>query len=240
MLKYRVPARSWLPFGAAPLMDAQRAMGLTRANAKALGLNASRLGFLGFSAGGHLTAHLSSTSSSALPASATWRDYPPVDPADKLSARPDVSVLVYPWRLVDDATLSTLTLNVTSAHPPAFLSQAEDDPVHMENAFYYFRGLKTAKAPPSELHIYPRGRHGYGRCTVGASKSLMGHDEVCTWPEQAARFFATWRRGARHEQPRSRSEEPILKPAAVEDESASSVEVERVLDEDDAVAGLYR
>ena len=54
VLKYRVPARSWLPFGGAPLMDAQRAMGLVRqmaASGKVPGLNASKIGFMGFSAG---------------------------------------------------------------------------------------------------------------------------------------------------------------------------------------------
>ena len=61
LLKYRVPARAWLPFGAAPLMDAQRAMGLVRqmsTDGKLPGLNVSRVGFMGFSAGSHLTGHL--------------------------------------------------------------------------------------------------------------------------------------------------------------------------------------
>jgi hypothetical protein len=63
ILKYRVPKREWLPFGEAPLMDAQRAMGLVHSRAQSLQLNASRMGsILGFSAGGHLTDHLASTS----------------------------------------------------------------------------------------------------------------------------------------------------------------------------------
>ena len=125
------------------------------------------------------------------PDPAAFVSHPPVDAADRLSARPDVSVLVYPWKLVDDATLSHLTLNLTSSHPPAFLSQAEDDPVHMQNALFYFYGLQQAKALPSELHIYPRGGHGYGRCTVGASKSMLGIDEVCEWPARGATFLKT-------------------------------------------------
>ena len=190
VLKYRVPARPWLGFGEAPLMDAQRAMGLVRANAKSLGINASRVGFMGFSAGGHLTAHLSSSAS--LPDSAARRAYPSVDAADALSCRPDFSLLMYPWRLVDDATRSRLTLNITSGHPPSFLLQAEDDPTaEMENSLFYYHGLRLAKAPPSELHLYPRGGHGYGRCTVGASKSMMGIDEICDWPGRAALFLET-------------------------------------------------
>jgi hypothetical protein len=57
VLKYRVPGRLWLPFGGAPLMDAQRAVGLIRqmaAEGKVAGLNASKIGFIGFSAGGYV------------------------------------------------------------------------------------------------------------------------------------------------------------------------------------------
>jgi len=62
VLKYRVPARPaavGLPHWWAPLQDAQRAVGIVRAGAAKWGLNASRIGFTGFSAGGHLTAHIS-------------------------------------------------------------------------------------------------------------------------------------------------------------------------------------
>jgi acetyl esterase/lipase len=187
VLKYRVPARPWLPFGGAPLMDAQRAMGLVRANAAALGVNETRVGFIGFSAGGHLTAHLSASSSADLPGSAERRSYPKVDEADDKSCRPLFSLLIYPWKLVDDATRRTITINITASHPPSFLNQAEDDPVHMENALFYYYGLKTANAPPSELHVYPRGGHGYGRCTIGTSEGLG--DEVCHWPGRAELFL---------------------------------------------------
>ena len=184
VLKYRVPAREWLPFGAAPLMDAQRSMGLVRQLAVGkpeLSLNASSVGFIGFSAGGHLSAHLATTCSTA----PMRRSYPLVDAADKLSCRPDFSLLIYPWRLTTDAS----HLNVTAAHPPAFLAQAEDDeaaPILNCSLPYYGR-LKVAGAPLSELHIYPRGGHGYGRCTIGASKGL--DEEVCTWDNRAARFL---------------------------------------------------
>jgi len=184
VLKYRVPAREWLPFGAAPLMDAQRALGLVRQMAHAepsKGLNASSIGFIGFSAGGHLSAHVATTCSTA-PAQ---RSYPRVDAADDLSCRPDLSLLVYPWHLVEDSD----HLNVTAAHPPAFLAQAEDDPAApiLHNSLPYYARLKSANAPPSELHIYPRGAHGYGRCTIGASKGM--NEEVCSWDQRAATFL---------------------------------------------------
>ena len=95
VLKYRVPARAWLPFGAAPLMDAQRAMGLVRemaANGSYPSLNASKVGFMGFSAGAHLTGHLNVAWAS--------RAYDKVDAADELPCRPSFAMMVYPWRSV--------------------------------------------------------------------------------------------------------------------------------------------
>ena len=47
--------------------------------------------------------------------------------------------------------------------------------------------MKSQGAPPSELHVYPLGGHGYGRCTIGESKELAGA-EICNWPERAAAF----------------------------------------------------
>ena len=68
------------------------------------------------------------------------------------------------------------------------LIQAEDDPVHAENALFYFLALKQKGAAPSELHIYPRGGHGYGRCTM---PGLPDTFEVCSWPNQGDRFLQT-------------------------------------------------
>jgi acetyl esterase/lipase len=186
LLKYRVPARAHLGFGAAPLMDAQRAMGLVREMAESgsvPGLNASRVGFMGFSAGGHLTGHLN----------VAWqsRGYPRVDAADDLPCRPDFSIMVYPWESVVQAPVSATpdmatAPNVTKDTPPTMLVQAEDDPVHMENALYYFLALKNAQAGPSELHVYPNGGHGYGRCTVNPEDA---GEEVCTWPDRGQQFL---------------------------------------------------
>ena len=143
VLKYRVPARAWLPFGGAPLMDAQRAMGLVRqmAGSGALaGLNASKLGFMGFSAGGHLAGHLN----------VAWaaRAYAHVDAADALACRPDFAIMVYPWRSVSQPPVSeppsgASALNVSAETPPTMLVQAEDDPVHVENSLYYVRRLPS-------------------------------------------------------------------------------------------------
>merc|ERR1740123_153109 len=84
-------------------------------------------------------------------------------------------------------------MNVTRETPPTMLVQAEDDPVHVENAMYYWLALKE-HAVFAELHLYPRGGHGYGRCTVAQSGANAVHYEVCTWPARAALFLQT--RGA--------------------------------------------
>jgi len=180
VLKYRVPARSWMHFGEPALIDAQRAMGLVRQSASKLGLNASRIGFVGFSAGGNLVGQLSTKYSQ--------RAYVHIDDADDLSCRPDFSIFVYPWKLLRD-DLRTLALPVTSQHPPAFLTQAADDETaHVETSVYYYGALKAAGAPPAEMHLYPAGGHGYGRCTVGASRKTAGA-ACCSWPGPAAEFM---------------------------------------------------
>jgi len=190
VLTYRVPARAWLPFGAAPLMDAQRAMGLVRRGAADggawPGINTSKVGFMGFSAGGHLTGHLN----------VDWerRAYDHIDAADALPCRPDASMMIYPWRSVSQPPVNeppsgASALNVSARTPPTMLVQAEDDPVHVENALYYWLALKQKGAPPSELHLYPRGGHGYGRCTMPVLNATW--HEVCTWPDRGATFLRT-------------------------------------------------
>jgi len=171
LLKYRVPHREGRPAYAAPLEDAQRAVGLVRAHAKEWGVDPSRVGVLGFSAGGHLCA--------ALSANCAARTYPRVDAADDLSCRPDFQILIYPGGLVkaDSGYAIGPEVAVTAGTPPTFITMALDDPVRVENAIGYAMELKAAKVP-MELHVYPTGGHGYG---LRPSK-----DYVTTWPQRAA------------------------------------------------------
>ncbi len=87
----------------------------------------------------------------------------PVDAADKQSCRPDFAVIVYPGYLAiaDKGMEANTEIHPTADTPPTFIVQAEDDPVHVENAVVYFMELKEAKVP-AELHIYAQGGHGYG------------------------------------------------------------------------------
>ena len=171
LLKYRVPHRAGREKYAAPLQDAQRAMGMARQKAKAWGIDPKRIGILGFSAGGHLSAALSTNYET--------RAYPAMDAADKENCRPDFTVLIYPAYLVQDEDLSQLApeIRVTAHTPPTFIAMTEDDPIHVENAFVYGMALKKANVP-FELHVYPDGSHGYGlRPSAHA---------VTTWPALAA------------------------------------------------------
>ena len=168
LLKYRVPRRPGLDKHEAPLQDAQRAMSLLRHRASQLGIDTRRLGVLGFSAGGHLSAALSTTAE---------RTYPLVDDADRMELLPNFTVLIYPGYLTvkEDGDKVALELKITTNTPPTFIMMTQDDPVRVENVLYYSLALKQAKVP-AELHIYPTGGHGYG---LRRTKEL-----ATTWPDR--------------------------------------------------------
>lgn len=155
LLKYRVPRREGREKHAAPLQDAQRAMGLLRLMATDLKIDPNRLGILGFSAGGHLSVMTCTQTDK--------RTYDPTDAADTQSSRPDFALLIYPAYLTPDNDLTRLESNiiVTPNTPPTFIVMTQDDPVHVENALVYSQALQKAKVP-FELHIFPKGGHGYG------------------------------------------------------------------------------
>jgi acetyl esterase/lipase len=169
LLKYRVPKRPGLEKDAVAIQDAQRAMGLVRQHAGDWGLDARRLGVLGFSAGGHLSAALSTRFDR--------RSYAPVDAADQLSCRPDFAVLIYPGYLTDkeqgDRVAADLPLSTNT--PPMFLAMSQDDPVRVENVLQFGAALQAAKVP-FELHVYPTGGHGYGLRRT--------ENPVTSWPDR--------------------------------------------------------
>lgn len=174
LLKYRVPARSGDDQHLLPLQDAQRALGLVRFHARQWNLDPARIGVLGFSAGAHLAASLSTRYDK--------RAYPPVDAADEVSCRPDFSMPIYPAYLVfkDQDHKLAPDLHVNANTPPTFLIQAEDDGVGVENSLFYYLALKQAKVP-AELHLYARGGHGYGL--------RPSTQTVTTWPKRAEEWM---------------------------------------------------
>ncbi|HMH64304.1 MAG TPA: alpha/beta hydrolase, partial [Rhizomicrobium sp.] len=162
LLKYRVPGdrldpRSG-PYPDSPmaLEDAQRTVGLVRHHAAEWKIDPHKIGVLGFSAGGHLVAAISTHFDGRL--------YPAVDAADKESCRPDFAVALYPGHLwIDDDKFElNPDVPVTKQTPPTFLLQAEDDHVDgINQSLVYYISLKDAGVPV-EMHLYAQGGHAFG------------------------------------------------------------------------------
>jgi len=169
LLKYRVPGSKPYPDSGYPksgpypesplaLEDAQRTVGLARFHAAEWHINAHKIGVLGFSAGGHLAAAISTHFERRL--------YPAVDAADKESCRPDFAIALYPghlWTENNDFELNPdIAAHITRRTPPAFLLQAEDDHVDGVNqSLVYYIALKNAGVPV-EMHLYAQGGHAFG------------------------------------------------------------------------------
>jgi acetyl esterase/lipase len=170
LLKYRVPRREGREKHEAPLQDAQRALRLARHRAADWGIDPNRIGVLGFSAGGHLAAALSTRPE---------RTYPKIDDADVEMSRPNFSVLVYPGYLTIQENNDKVAeeLHVSAETPPTFMVMTQDDPVRVANVLHYALALDAAKVP-IELHIYPTGGHGYGLRRT--------ENPVTAWPDRVA------------------------------------------------------
>jgi acetyl esterase/lipase len=164
LLKYRVPGEGLYPkSGPYPdspmaLEDAQRTVGLVRFHAAEWHIDPHKIGVLGFSAGGHMVAAMSTHFGHRL--------YPAVDAADKESCRPDFAVALYPGHLSIAANSFALNpdirTHITSQTPPTFLLQNEDDHVdRVEDSLSYYAALKKAGVPV-ELHSYAQGGHAFG------------------------------------------------------------------------------
>lgn len=186
VLKYRLPntATSIVPYGS-PLMDAKRAVRLTRYNAKKWYIDPNKIGIMGFSAGGNLAANEGTQFDPGDPFSG--------DPVEKMSCKPDFMALIYPVitmkkglthmgsrkaLLGEDPSPELVKRfsaedNVDSTTPPTFLVQAADDPaVPVQNSILFFEALKKHNIPV-ELHIFPVGGHGFG---MG-----LGNPELHQW-----------------------------------------------------------
>jgi len=187
VLRYRLAPQSRHPH---MWEDAARALRSVRAQAGELGLDADRIGILGFSAGGHLASTLATHFDAGRPEAA--------DPIERVSCRPDLAVLIYPVITLqepfahlgsrhnllgadaDPALVEDLSnhLRVSAQTPPCFLVHtAEDAGVPPENSLLMALAL-SASHVPFELHIYERGPHGFG---------LGGDDPILSdWPDRCA------------------------------------------------------
>ncbi len=195
VLSYRLPAEGWADGALAPLQDAQRALRLIRARAGQFGIDAKRLGVLGFSAGGHLMGMAATR--------LAFRSYEAIDDTDRLSARPDFAALIYPiitLRPPYDNTSTRRILigdhpapeateqwsvetHVTGDCPPVFLVQARDDPISdPANTSIMAKACEKADVPV-ELHRLSKGGHGFG---MGQADGPTG-----LWPGYFAKWLAT-------------------------------------------------
>jgi acetyl esterase/lipase len=171
VVKYRVPTRS--PNGqrwTAAVQDTQRAMRIVRSRASEWGIDPTRIGLLGFSAGGE-TAGLAAIL-------ADTEHYPARDAVDRQSAKPAFAALIYPGGLYDPKAKSLKPeVRVTTQTPPMFLIHAFDDNVDCHNSLLLASELKKAGVR-CELHLYASGGHGYGMRETG--------HPVNSWPARMA------------------------------------------------------
>jgi acetyl esterase/lipase len=179
LLKYRVPTPRLGEYreSALALEDAQRTVGLVRFHAAEWNIDPHKIGVIGFSAGGHMVAAISTHFDK--------RSYAAVDAADKESCRPDFAIALYPGHLSNRNKSFELNPNVpvTANTPPTFLLQAEDDPVDsVNNSLVYYIALKNAGIPV-EMHLYAKGGHAFG----------VRHTEfpITDWPNLVERWLGT-------------------------------------------------
>ena len=189
VLKYRLPSAIIMNDKTiGPLQDAQEAMRLLRRNAEKWHLDPTKIGIIGFSAGGHLAATVSTHYNEK------------VYESDTTSARPDFSMLIYPVISMEDGITHQGSkenlLGKNASHdlmikysnekqvdkntPPTFLVHATDDgSVPVENSINYYLALKKNKIPV-EMHIYENGGHGFG---------LGTHGTHTNWPKAAENWL---------------------------------------------------
>lgn len=147
ILKYRVPNQR-----EAALNDAQRTLRLFRFHAKKWNIIPNKIGIMGFSAGGHLAA-----SASVRHAEPTYKH---IDEIDRISSRPDFTILVYPAYMISDGKLSP-EFQIDETTPPAFLIHADNDKHSSAGSLAYALGLKLQNTS-CEIHVFHQGGHGFG------------------------------------------------------------------------------
>ena len=157
-----------------PLQDTQRAMRLIRSEAKRWQLKSDRVGLLAFSAGGQVGAIAHSKGDQSA--------YVAIDAIDQLSCKPDFSMLVYPWQVLDTKTNELLEpIQVTEHASPAFIVHTHDDASSSVGAAKLYIALKQNKVP-AELHVYQNGGHGYGLRDRPDSV-------ISSWPDRATEWL---------------------------------------------------
>jgi acetyl esterase/lipase len=148
VLQYRIPDKK-----EGALQDVQRALRIVRSVATRLNLDPGKIGVMGFSAGGSLSARASTLFNKST--------YSAVDKTDSLSCRPSFTLLIYPAYLDQGPDLSlTPELQLSKEVPPMFIFQTADDS-YGNSSLIMAAALRNAKLP-FEFHMLAKGGHGYG------------------------------------------------------------------------------
>jgi acetyl esterase/lipase len=171
VLQYRLGPRYYYPV---EMEDGLRAVRFVRARAQELGIRTDRVGFMGFSAGGHLASTVATRFDGGRPSAS--------DPVERLSSRPDFAILAYPviFMTAEYAHKGSVTsllgehpdpelalemsseLHVTRETPPTFLfTTSADTTVPPQNSVAFYMALHNAGVP-AELHVFEAGPHGVG------------------------------------------------------------------------------
>jgi endo-1,4-beta-xylanase len=148
VLKYRLAREEGSPYKVEvhPYADGERAVRMIRAHAAEWGVNKSKIGFMGFSAGGEVAVMVSTKYDAGKPDAA--------DPIERESSKPDYQILIYPG-------IRAETVEVTKDTPPTFMLCADNDKGPSTAIPALYLALKKAGVP-AELHIYASGGHGFG------------------------------------------------------------------------------
>ena len=171
VLKYRLPDDStMLDKKIGPLQDAQQAIKMVRENAARWEVDPNKIGIMGFSAGGHLASTEATHFKESL-----------IENSNSTSLRPDFQILAYPVISMEDylthrdSRIQLLgnnpskeivdkfsnELQVDESTPPAYITHAADDKtVDVDNSIDYFETLRHHNVSV-EMHIYPKGGHGF-------------------------------------------------------------------------------
>lgn len=172
ILKYRMPSDAYIANKTiAPLQDAQTAIKIVRMRAAEWGVDTAKVGIIGFSAGGHLAS-----------TAGTHFNKPVIENTENINLRPSFMILGYPVMDMSDSLMHkgsrdnllglnpsvelqreySANLHVTKQTPPTFIVHAEDDKtVKVQNSIVFYQALLKSGVP-AELHIYPKGGHGFG------------------------------------------------------------------------------
>ena len=196
VLFYRLPGDGWTNGADVPLADAQRAVRLVRSRAKRDEIDPARVTFGGFSAGGQVAASLLARFDAKVGAA--------IDATDRLSARPDAVVAIYPVVSMDPAIAHAVSRekliganpdaareklysperNVRADQPPLFLLHAEDDDVVKIANSVRLREAARGIGASCEAHFFERGGHGFGLMKTAGLP-------VAIWPELLWNWLAS-------------------------------------------------